>query len=467
MIKVPSFKNLKILVLGLGLHGGGLHLSNWLIKQGARVTISDLKSLKELKPSLKKLVKSTKVKLVLGSHPRYLLRDCDLLIQNPAVPKTAPIIKAAKRLGITIENEASLFVKICPSRFMVGVTGSKGKSTTVNLLGQIFKASWPYSFAAGNIRDTVLFEILKKIKPVSRLVLELSSWQLEVMDLHSQRLPISVVTNILPDHLNRYKSLADYAKAKGSIVRWQTTKDRAVFNYDNDRTRRLAKLTKAKVYWFSTRSLVSRGCYIDRGWLIWRDKKNTRLIKVSDLKLTGDHNLSNILAATTAACLIGAPFNKIKKVLKNYSGLHDRLELVASYKERKFYNDTAATAPVATVAGLKVFSGQPLALIVGGQDKNLSYVDLARQILLSQAVVVMLPGTATDKLIKELPVDYSYMLADSMEQAVSLADQLLIGPGVVLLSPGAASFGLFKHEFDRGRQFKLAVKKLIKLKKKR
>ncbi|MFZ5391203.1 MAG: UDP-N-acetylmuramoyl-L-alanine--D-glutamate ligase, partial [Patescibacteria group bacterium] len=332
---------------------------------------------------------------------------------------------------------------------------------TVSLLGKIFKATWPDSLVAGNIRDTVLFEALKKIKPASRLVLELSSWQLEIMDKHKQKLPLAVVTNILPDHLNRYNSLADYARAKAAIVRWQNKNNQAVLNYDNPRTRALAKQTKAKVYWFSLRRPVKRGCYLSAGWVYWRDKKINRLFKVEEIKLKGQHNLANVLAAAVVANLMGVSNKILLKVLKSYTGLHDRLELVRNFGGKKFYNDTAATAPVATVAALQTFLGQPVVLIAGGQDKNLPYQELAKQIVKSQAILITLPGTATDKLVDNLPKNYPYLAASQMKQAVTLANRSLLGSGIVLLSPGAASFGLFKHEFDRGEQFKVAVKELI------
>jgi len=460
-----NLKNLagrRVLVLGLGLHGGGLAVVQWLARHQAKVTVTDLRSGSELRPTLSQL-KKLPIKYVLGSHPLSLLRGCDLIVQNPAVPAQLPLLVRARRLGIKIENEASLFLKLCPSKLVIGVTGSKGKSTTAALLGSMLRRWNKKTVIAGNIRDTVMFNVLDKVTETTPVVLELSSWHLELVGHHRLNLPLAVITNVHPEHLNRYSSLASYAQAKAQIFKYQSPDQVVVLNYDNKTTRGFSRQAKSGVYWFSTEKPVPVGVWLAKGAAYWRvGGKNFKLFDQSEVKMSGVHNMANVLAATTAARLVGVPVAKIIMVLRSFVGFHDRLELVKKVKNVDFYNDTAATAPVATSAALQTFKGRRVVLIAGGTDKNLSYAELARQIKRQVASLILLPGTATVKIQRQLKTWPHVLLASSMSQAVRLAASCAPAGSVVLLSPGAASFGLFKHEFDRGRQFKLAVKALAK-----
>jgi len=454
-----DFANKRVLVLGLGLHGGGLATARWLVKHRAQVTVSDLKTRQALAPSINKL-RGLPIKYVLGSHPLSLLNGCELIVQNPGVPADAPILRAARRRRIPIENEASLFLKLCPTKHLVAVTGTRGKSTTVSLLGAILRYEWPRVVVAGNIRDTVLLDVLDKLTPRSRVVLELSSWQLEIIGQHKLRVPIAVITNILPDHLNRYASFRDYVKAKSMIFKHQLATDSLILNFDNPVTRRFKDTARAKVYLFSSRHRVVNGCYESWGVVFWSEAgRRKKMFATADLLLPGRHNLMNALAAVSAAKLMGAHLSAIQTAIKKFAGLHDRLELVRNWRGVSYYNDTTATSPDATIAALQALA-KSVVLIAGGTDKNLSYHTLARAIKQSVSALILLPGTATVKLQHELRNYKKILLAKSMAQAVKLASQLTPANGIVLLSPGAASFGLFKHEFERGEEFCRAVKQL-------
>ncbi|MDZ4229999.1 MAG: UDP-N-acetylmuramoyl-L-alanine--D-glutamate ligase, partial [Candidatus Veblenbacteria bacterium] len=338
------FAHRRVVVLGLGVHGGGAAVARWLARQGAQVTVTDLKTRVELAPSLKTL-KGLPIRYVLGTHPMRLLSRCDLVVQNPAVPANHPFLKAAARLGVAVENEASLFLKLCPSQRVVAVTGTRGKSTTVSLLGAMLRHTWPRTVVAGNIRDTVLFDALDRLTPRTPLALELSSWQLELVGKHQLRIPLAVVTNVLPDHLNRYPSFAAYARAKSFIFTYQDKQDALVLNYDNPITRGFAQRARGRVYWVSLRRAVPRGCFV-RGVVVhWRDGAvNERLFSVSDLVLTGEHNLYNALSAAAAARLMGVTPSSICQAIRSFQGLHDRLELVRTMGGVRFVNDTTATS---------------------------------------------------------------------------------------------------------------------------
>jgi len=454
-----DFKNLRVLVLGLGVQGGGLAVTQWLLKQGAKVTVSDLKTRRELKDSLFKLT-GQPIKYVLGRHPLSLLKECDLIVQNPGVPRDLALLKQARRQGIKIENEVTLFLKLCPSRRLIAVTGSKGKSTTASLLGQLLKSTWPKTVVAGNIKDNLLFKVLDQLKPTTPVVLELSSWQLELVREQGLRLAQAIITNLLPDHLNRYRSMNDYISAKVGIFIGQRAEDNLVLNYDNLPSRRLLQQAKGRVYWFSLKRPV-RGAYCNHGVIYWQSgKKPQKVIKVTELNLPGEHNLANVLAAVSGACLFGVSISKIRTTLPQFKGLHDRLQQIRVWHGRRFYNDTTATAPVATEAALRALSGQPIVLIAGGQDKSLPYGGLASLIAQQNVKVVLLPGSATDKLVKLLPSRVRFKRACNMVQAVRIAARWAPSKGIVILSPAAASFGLFKHEFDRGQRFVAAVRAL-------
>lgn len=457
----PNLKGKHVLVLGLGIHGGGVAVTRWLVKQGAAVTVSDIQSSRQLKPSLRKLI-GLPVTYHLGAKPAtQLMVGCDFIVQNPAVPGELPFIKLARKRGIPIENEASLFLKFCPSSFVIGITGSKGKSTTTSLVGSILKRKYKDTIVAGNIRDTVMFDALPHVKSNTPVVLELSSWHLEIVGQQKIRLPISIITNVTPEHLNRYKSFNDYARAKKQIISHQGASDIAILNYDNPVTRKFGSGVKSQVYWFSGVKQVPRGAYLKGGYVWWSDKGTIKKIfPRSIIGLPGAHNLQNVLAATVAAIIAVVDLPRIRGAVHSFKGLHDRLEEIKKINGVSYINDTASTAPQAACAALKALSPKPIVIIAGGVDKKLNYQEMAQSIRKYAQTAVLLPGTATAKLQHELGSYKPQVLVNTMAQAVKLASKFVPRGGVVLLSPGAASFNLFKHEFHRGQEFRRAVNKL-------
>lgn len=456
----PLLSGKHVLVLGLGLHGGGVAVTRWLVKNKANVVVTDIKTRQQLASSIKNL-HGLPIKFVLGKHPIKLLKDCQMIVQNPGVPADSKFLLVAKKAGIPIENEASLFLKLCPTKKLVAVTGTRGKSTTVSVLGTILREKWPSTLVAGNIRDTVLFDILDKLTSNSVVVLELSSWQLEVVGQHKLRIPTAVITNVMPDHLNRYKNFASYSQAKANIFRSQNKEDSLILNYDNDVTKKFSRLAKSRVYWFSQKKEIHRGCFVRSGNIYWRNNgKDKLLFKQDDINIIGSHNVANILAASTAAALWGVGATQIKKGIKKFKGLHDRLEFVRKFNNVSYYNDTTSTTPDSAIAALKAFKNKSKILIAGGMDKKLSYKELAEVIKHQSVVVILLPGTATPKIQQALRGYKKQLLARTMNEAVGFARDMAAPDSIVLLSPAAASFGLFLHEFDRGQKFIQAVKLL-------
>lgn len=455
------FQNKTVLVFGLGLHGGGLAVTNWLVRHGARVIVTDKKTKRELGSTLIRLYKKN-VRFYLGKEPAIiLLSKVDLIIQNPGVPNEHKFLIQAKRKNIPIMNEAGLFFSLCKYP-IVAITGSKGKSTTTDLLATIVKSQFKKALVGGNIRTTAMFTILDKVKHKTPIILELSSWQLEGLVAIKRSPELAIVTNIKPEHLNRYKSFHHYIKAKSYIFRWQKYSDKTILNLDDKETKKFGFLTKGKVYWFSSKKIVAQGVFIKNNNIYWKEKNNIeKIISINQIKLLGLHNLQNVLAAVCASKIMHIQNKNIKKILKKYKGLPDRLEMIRTYNGIRFINDTTATAPVATIAALQTIAGN-IILIAGGSSKDLPVLDLAREIKKKVNYSLLFKGKGSDELITALS-KIKYPKAKiktnfiSMKSIIKEAVKLAKKGDVVLLSPGFASFSNFVNEFDRGQQFKKEI----------
>ena len=441
------FKGKKITIMGLGLHGGGVGVAKFFCQQDADVLVTDLKTKEQLKESLKKLKKYKNIKYRLGEHKKEDFVNADLVIKNPDVPNDSPFLEVARKNNVSIKTDISIFFDLCQAP-IIGVTGTKGKSTVATLIYELLKTKYKNTILAGNIGVSPL-EFLNKInsRPHQKfgsgwVVLELSSFELEGLAKSPQ---VAVITNILPDHLNRYANMERYIQAKKTIFKYQKSRDTLILNKDNFIVRQFAGEAASKVYFFSLKELPKG-------------------IKLDNFKLLGNHNLSNLLAAIKVAEVLKIPPKNIEKSLKTFKGLASRQEFVGEIRGVKYFNDTTATMPEATIAAIRVFSEEfpesKLILICGGVDKRLKYGELAKIIKEKVGELIMLPGTASDK-IKENLVSYLNMHEiSSMSEAVEKSSKLAKKGDIVLLSPGAASFNLFKNEFDRGNQFIKEVKKI-------
>jgi UDP-N-acetylmuramoylalanine--D-glutamate ligase len=454
-----NLKGKRVLVVGLGIHGGGLGVTKFLVAQGADVTVTDLRKPEQLAPSLDAL-RGLPVRYVLGEHRLEDLQHVDMIIRNPAVPAESAYLAAAKAAGVQIEMEMGLFFQLCPAP-VIGITGTKGKTTTTLLVGDILRQIDADTVVAGNLRVSAL-ELLPRITPTTPVVLELSSWQLEGLEPHRLSPHVGVLTNISEDHLNRYADLAAYAQAKATVVRWQTAGDVAVLNRDDAIVAGFVGEGRGKVAWFSRRQPVD-GVFLDGSqiWLNWQGRRQV-LCERSDMRVPGEHNVENLLAACAAAIAWGADPQVIRAGVQQFAGAEHRLEYVREIGGVKLYNDSAATAPAATMAAIGSFSS-PVVLIAGGADKNLDFAGLGRAIAGGVKALVLLDGTATDKLAQAVAAAGGTQIAgryDNIDSAVRKAFELAVAGDVVVLSPGCASFGMFANEFDRGDKYKQAVQAL-------
>jgi len=433
------FKNKKVLIMGLGLHGGGAGVAKFFCKQGADVLVTDLKTKEQLKDSILKL-KGLKIKYTLGGHKESDFQEADLIIKNPDVSNNSPYLKIAQKNNIPVETDISLFFKLSEA-FIIGVTGTKGKSTTASIIYHILKLQNKRTFLAGNIGVSPL-ELLGKIKKGDRVILELSSFELENL---KQSPNIAVITNILPDHLNRYAGMAEYIEAKKIIFKYQKKSDILILNSDDLVAKSFAKEVQSRVCFFTT-----------------KEKSIEKYIGI--FKLLGAHNLSNLSSAISVAKELNVPEEIIKKAVKSFKGVSSRQEFVREFKNVKYFNDTTSTMPESTIIAInsfyEKFPNAKLIFICGGQNKGLDYKKLADAIKEKVGDLVMLPGTASDELKKHLLWYNKIHNVSSMQQAVETAKNLAKKGDVVVLSPGAASFNIFKNEFDRGEQYVKAIKKL-------
>ncbi len=460
-----KLKDKRVLVMGLGLHGGGLGVTRWLLKQGARVTVTDLKKPNELRPTISQLGDAP-VEWVLGEHRLVDFVNADLIVRNPGVPRESRYLEFARARGIPVWMELGLFLEQLPrgAAQVIGITGTKGKTTTTVLTGEILRRVAPKTVVAGNLRVSAL-EALDRIDAETPVVLEMSSFQLEEFQELKISPHLAAITNVYPDHLNRYQDLDEYAWAKAQIFLHQSPRDHLILNFDNPICTRLRPKAIAPVTWFSRTRRLKEGALVEKDWLVWSAQGKHKVLPVAAL-MAGQHNVENALAALAITAVWGAPLEVIAEGLRAVQSIPHRLERVRELNGVRYINDTTATAPNATIAALRTLApgGGTLYLIAGGFDKGLPYDDLARVIGETNTRVILLAGDATDKLEAALDEagfkDRIVGRADTLERAVEQG-QAAARPGdTVLLSPGAASFGMFANEFERGEQFREIVNAL-------
>jgi len=452
--------------MGLGLYeyGSGISATKFLISQGAKVLVTDLKTRKDLAVSIKRLGKvANKVTFVLGKHRVEDFKNVDLIIRNPGVPKSSKYLQIAKKAGVPIETDISLFFQLINRKRIIGITGTRGKSTTTSLIYDIFKLVDKDAVLGGNITKSPLSQ-MSQVKKGGKVILELSSWLLEGLESPKLSPYIAVVTNIYPDHLNTYQGIKDYAKAKEYIWKYQNAQDAVILNRDNAYTREMGSRVPSRRFWFSLKELRNEnGCFI-RNKAIWfrQEGEEKRVLPVSDIKVPGQHSVANVLSAVCVAMVYGIEITKIKQAVKRFNGIADRLEFLKQVKGVKYYNDTTSTTPEAGVAALKALgSGKNIVLIAGGSDKGLDFKPWLKEVKKSCKALILLEGTGTDR-IRPLISNFQFpiSIANSMSDAIGIAKSYAKSDDIILLSPACASFGMFKNEFDRGEQFRDLVEKL-------
>jgi UDP-N-acetylmuramoylalanine--D-glutamate ligase len=446
--------------MGLGVHGGGIGVARFLAKHGARVTVTDLKGADDLADSLAALA-DLPITYVLGEHRAADFAQADLIVRNPAVPREHELLQEAQARGVPVEMEIGLFFKYCPAP-ITGITGTKGKTTTALLTGAIYKAMDPRAVVAGNLRVSAL-ELLDQIDASTPVVLELSSWQCEGLEAIRQSPQWACITNLHVDHMNRYKDMAEYAAAKALIFSYQQPGDVVVLNADQAQGRAWGAQAPGRVIWFSRAQRLD-GVYAAGDEIVRQSGQQLDVIaQRGDLPLPGDHNLENALAAVALGLDAGASAEQIRTALRGFRGIPHHMEFVRELNGVRWINDSAATAPAATIAALKA-TGENIVWLGGGTDKKLDFEALGRSAAVRARRILLLEGDAhymLDSMIRYAgggaKIFGRYQSLDSIVQAAREVAQ----PGdTVLFSPACASFGMFKNEFERGDQFRALVEAL-------
>ena len=487
---------MKVLVMGLGLHGGGLESARYLYRRGAELTVTDLRDEKILAPSIEQLEAERAsnpgrppIRYVLGRHEMDDFTKADMVIKNPGVRPDSPYLKAARR----IETDISLFLNAAPAR-ITAVTGSKGKSCTTSALHWVLARAYenasapagtvpPRAYLGGNITVSPL-AFLDDLRETDDVVLELSSWQLG--DLRGRMktrggagIPLlkpraAVLTTILPDHQDFYGAMEPYVADKRVIYEGQGPDD-VMVAWDDDWGRSFLEESRAVGLTCSTSPLPEG---TSGGWLedpegpafarlygtFGRrafDGSATELVPARPL-IPGYHQKRNLLAAGLALLGLGLAPETIREYLESFPGIEHRMELFHRAGGIDFYNDTAATIPEAAAAALETLSGNGrVVLVTGGTDKNLDFSPLAKAAWKAKAVI-LLAGSGSEKLRHMLDEAGTAYLGpfDSPDAAAAAALDAASPGDRVALSPGCASFGMFLNEFDRGRKWKDAVRRL-------
>lgn len=438
---------MNVMILGLGQYpkGSGVAAALHFARLKHDLLVVDPYYTKAMAKNVARLKRFKNVKFVLGKHATERVQDMDLVVRHQRIRTDEPELKMARKHGIPIESELSVFLEACPAP-VVGVTGTRGKSTTTALLHSMLEMSkrWRKAWLGGNILVSPL-TYLDQIKSTDIVVLEMSSFQLEGLGEAGRSPQIALLTNLMRDHLNTYASMEEYAEAKAQIFRHQKPGD-------------LAVLPSGKV--FDTYAKEAPGRVHRWGKT---GSPEAILVRRSVLKIKGEHNVRNAEAATAVALLLGAKKTVVKKALESFKGLENRQEIVAVKRGITFVNDTTSTTPDATIAALDVYRGSGpnrVHLIFGGADKELEFDEIARTLGKRKDVAVyLLPGTAERKIKTTFKkARASFDAVKDLRDAFRRIEPVAKRGDVVLLSPGAASFGLFKNEFDRGDQFKKLVK---------
>lgn len=463
----------KALVVILGVHGGGVANAKWLLAQGAKVTVTDMRPKSELNHSLAQFRPNERrrIRFVLGEQRKEDFLRNEIILLGPGVQKHSPWRKLAFDLGKRVENDASLFLRYA-HRPVIAITGTRGKTTTTGWIAELLRKKFPDVRPSGNTPENALLrEIDRKVGRDTPHVAELSSWQLELAPIARRSARVAVITNLYRDHLNTYDGMEDYADAKANIFAHQNEGDVLILNHDNPWTKYfLEKRPQSRVMFFSTRRLseAREGIFVRDGYAVLQEGgRERRLVRVSRfLERFGEHNLANLLAAVLAVHAFDPSWRFTEKDILTLHAPRMRQEVLYDSPSLRIVNDSTATSPDGTIAAIRRFSRDSrVYLIAGGTDKSLEFSSMAKMIkrFVPRERLTLLSGTATTKLMEELQnLHYAIpapkeTLRECVEEALKRAKEET-GKSTVLFSPGAASFGKFLHEFDRGEQFASLVK---------
>lgn len=458
-ITLESLRGKKAAVMGIGRRSG-VPLIKFLLRHGATVTAFDRKNLEQLENVLNEL-EGLDVEYILGGDYLTKLHGYDLLFKTPIMRPDLPELQDAILEGAVLTSEIELVFDLVKAQ-ITGITGSDGKTTTTSLVNAVLSHAGRRTYLGGNIGQS-LIEQVESIPADASVVLELSSFQLMPMQ---QSPHVSVITNLSPNHLDVHTSYQEYIHAKANIWRYQSAGDYIILNFDDELTKAMATRVSSQAVFFSRRSEVPVGVFLQEDRLIARyNGKDEVICSVNDLHLRGAHNWENV-AAAAAACLVqGVSAREIGEAVVSFTAVEHRIEFVREVDGVKYYNDSIASSPTRTIAGLQAIGGD-IVLIAGGSDKNTPFDELALEIV-DRVRSVALIGKTADKIAKAIEdaekernqiIIKCYL--PTLEAAVHWCREQSQAGSSVMLSPACASFDMFRDFEDRGNQFKAIVRAL-------
>jgi UDP-N-acetylmuramoylalanine--D-glutamate ligase len=441
-------------VLVVGLARTGRATARCLQRHGAQVTVTDSRPPYELRADVAELL-ALKIGMELGLHREATFLVQDMIVVSPGVAPELPELQAARAQGIPVVSEVEVASWFLEAEIL-GITGSNGKTTTTALLGKMLESSRFRTFVGGNI-GLPLIAAVDQVPKDSKVVTELSSFQLEATQ--SFRPHVAVLLNITPNHLDRHPTLEAYVAAKAQIFRHQTPEDLAILNADDPAVMALAATISARKIFFSRAQDLPDGVFVADGQVYYRTGNLERaLFGTREIALRGDFNVENVLAATTAACVVGADFEAIARAVREFRAVEHRLEFVREIRGVEFFNDSKATSVDATAKALTAF-GRGVHLILGGKDKGAPYAPL-RPLLKERARTAYLIGAAAKRIERELMGAVELIPCGDLETAMWRAFARAIAGDSVVLSPACSSFDQFQDYEHRGRVFKEIVQRL-------
>jgi UDP-N-acetylmuramoylalanine--D-glutamate ligase len=456
-----NWKGKRVVVIGAARQG--IALTRYLVQKGAQVALTDRSPAEDLGEARAALA-GLAVEWVLGEHPISLLDGTDLVCPSGGVPITIPLVVEAQARGIPLSNDSQIFLEAAPCK-VVGVTGSAGKTTTTTLAGLIGQASerhGPYrkTFIGGNIGSPLIAE-LDEMAADDLAVVEFSSFQLEIMTRSPQ---VATILNVAPNHLDRHGTMEAYIAAKLNIFHHQTEKDAGVLWRDDEPTWALRTHVKGQLYSFGLTALpegeIGTMVREDAIWLR-TEQGESKVMPVEEVRLRGEHNLLNVLAACSLAAAAGLSTDDMRTATKGFTGVPHRLEYVRTWKGADWYNDSKATTPQASITAIQAFD-EPLIVLAGGRDKNLpweAFIEVANE----RVDHVILFGEASGvirRAMGEHDFNFTLDICAGLEQAVKAAEKIASPGDVVLLAPGGTSFDEFQDFEERGRRFRELVRAL-------
>lgn len=456
-----TFTHKRVTILGLGRYpqGSSIASAEFMVRHGAIVTVVDEKPARELHalPMWKKRLPQVRYKL--GEFQEEDITGADCIVRNPSILPHHHLLRKAAEKGIPVYTDISLFFSL-RRRVDVGITGTRGKSTTAALVAHIAKQHSTSVHLGGNIATSPL-SFAENLKQKGKIILELSSYLTESLTPVRRSPHIACITNIYPDHLNVHRNFHEYREAKANIFRYQTRKDFCILNADEPHANSLARRVRSQLIWFSGGLLKrNRGVFVEDENVVYKhDGKRQCILALSDIHIPGNHNIANVCAAVAVSLALRIPISKIRVGVRTFHGLPHRLEYIGKKRGFAFYNDSASTIPEATIRALETMR-EPVILLVGGNDKKLQYSSLFAGTGDRVRHAFLLPGTATPKIeaaCKRFSISCTRArsLRDAFRQAVAAS-----ASGTVLLSPAASSFSEFQNEFERGEAFRSLVNAL-------